>query len=185
MRCTEIQEKFVDLLYREDGTPSAGPELTAHLRSCPDCQKELAELQELRSTLKTWKDEPPLRPFRMPHTEPIRAVNRFPLWRLARYAAFAMLITLAFLGISNADIRWDKQGFSFRTSLFAKAAPTAQPSSDYYTKEEVREMFKRVIDDSQGFTFQMMQRVMDTQDQLRMTDLRFISSKLKDNRGKN
>jgi hypothetical protein len=185
MRCNEIQEKFVDLLYREKGTPSAGPELAAHLRSCPDCQQELAELQELRSTLKAWQDEPPLRPFRMPHTEPVREGIRFPLWRLARYAAFAMLITLAFLGISNADIRWDNQGFSFRTSLLSKATPTAQQPSDYYTKEEMREIFRRVADDSQGFTFQMMQRVMDTQDQLRLTDLRFISSKLKENRSKN
>ena len=185
MRCNDIQERFVDLLYREDGTPSASPELTAHLRSCPDCQRELAELQELRSTLKAWQDEPPLRQFRMPRTAAVDKGIRFPIWRLARYAAFAMLITLAFLGISNADIRWDKQGFSFRTSLLSKPSTTAQLPSDYFTKEETREMFQRVIDDSQGFTFQMMQRVMDTQDQLRMTDLRFISNKLKENRGKN
>lgn len=185
MRCNEIQEKFVDLLYREKGTPSASPELAAHLRSCPDCQKELAELQELRSTLKVWQDEPPLRPFRMPPAEPARQGFQFPLLSFARYAVFAMLIALAFLGISNADIRWDSQGFSFRTSLLSKAAPTAQLSSDYYTKEEVLQMFKRVSDDFQGFTLQMMQRVMDTQDQLRLTDLRFISNKLKQNAGKN
>ena len=175
----------MDLLYREDGTPSASPELAAHLRSCPDCQKELAELQEVRSTLKVWQDEPPLRPFRMPHAGPVRQGFRFPVWRLARYAAFAMLITLALLGISNADIRWDNQGFSFRTSLFAKSTPATQLASDYYTKAEVREMLRRVADDSQGFTFQVGQRVMDTQDQLRLADLRFISNQLKENRGKN
>ncbi len=185
MRCNEIQDQFVDLLYHEKGTPSPSPELAAHLRSCPDCQKELAELQELQSTLSVWKDEPPLRPFRMPANEPIRQGFHLPVWRLARYAAFAMLITLAFLGISNAEIRWDSQGFSFRTSLFSKAATSAQLASDYYTKEEVREMFRRVADDSQGFTRQMAQRVMDTQDQLRMTDLRLVSSKFKENRGKN
>ncbi len=186
MRCNDIQEKFIDLLYHEKGTPAADPELTAHLSTCPDCQKELAGLQELRATLSTWKDEPPLRPFRLPRAEAVRGGGWFPLWRLARYAAFAVLLTLAFLGISNADIRWDSQGFSFRTSLLSKAAPAAQlPSSDYYTKEEVRTMFRRVIEDSQGFTVQMAQRVMDTQDQNWMGDLRYISSKLKESRGKN
>lgn len=175
----------MDLLYSEGGMPSASPELTAHLRSCPDCQRELAELRELRSTLKAWQDEPPLRPFRMPRTRAADKGFQFPVWRLARYAAFAMLITLAFLGISNADIRWDKEGFSFRTSLLSRVSTTAQVPSDYYTKDETREMFQRVIDDSQGFTFQMMQRVMAAQDQLRMTDLRFVSNKNKENPGKN
>ena len=39
MRCDEIKERFVDLLYHEQGTPSASPELQAHFRSCPNCQK--------------------------------------------------------------------------------------------------------------------------------------------------
>ena len=122
-----------------------------------------------------------MRPFRMPPAEPAGQGFRFPLWSLARYAVFAMLVTLAFLGISNADIRWDSQGFSFRTSLLSKAAPTAQLSSDYYTKEEVLRNVQESQRRFQGFTLQMMQRVMDTQDQLRLTDLRFISNKLKEN----
>ncbi len=185
MRCNEIQEKFIDLLYHEKGTPGADSELAAHLSTCPECQKELAGLQELRATLSSWKDEPPLRPFHMPRSEAAREGGWLPLWRVTRYAAFAALLTLAFLGISNADIRWNSQGFSFRTSLLSRAAPAAQLPYDYYTKEEVREMFRRVAEDSQGFTFQMMQRVMDTQDQLRLTDLHFISSKLKERQGKN
>lgn len=185
MRCNDIQEKFVDLLYGEQGTASASPELVAHLQSCPDCQKELAGLQDLRSTLKIWQDEPPLRPFRMPRTEPVRERISLPLWRLARYAALAALITLAFLGISNADIRWDSQGFSFRTALLSKATPAAQLPSAYPTRQEILEMFKRVQMDSQGFTLQMVQQGMTTQDQLRLADLRFVSNKLKESRGKN
>jgi predicted anti-sigma-YlaC factor YlaD len=61
MRCQEIQERFVDLLYQEPGTPSAGKELQEHLKNCPACQKELDGLQSVQTALKAWQDEPPLR----------------------------------------------------------------------------------------------------------------------------
>jgi predicted anti-sigma-YlaC factor YlaD len=182
MRCDEIQEQFVDLLYHEKGTPAASAELQEHLRSCPGCRKELAGLQGLRLTLKAWQDEPPLRPTRIPRAEPAFARLRFPVWRLARYAAFAALLTLAFLALSNAEIRWDHSGFSFQTHLLSKAT---QPSADYYTREETREIFNRVLNDSQGFTLQMIQKAMTAQDQLRVTDLRFVSNRINQSRGKN
>jgi hypothetical protein len=182
MRCNEIQEQFVNLLYHEKGTPAASAEVEAHLRSCPECQMELAGLKGLQSTLKAWQDEPPLRPVRIPRAEPAASRFRLPVWRLARYAAFAALVTLAFLGLSNAEIRWDSNGFSFQTHLLPKAAPSP---TDHYTREETREMFRRVLEDSQGFTFQVMQQVMDRQDQLHFSDLRLITNRIKENRGKN
>jgi hypothetical protein len=182
MKCDEIQERFVDLLYHEKGTPSADPQLQAHLLACADCRKELAGLRAVQSKLKTWQDEPPLRPTRVPRSEPMRERFQFSLWRMARYAAVAMVVTLAFLGLSNAEIRWDSKGFLFRTSLLSKAAPALQQG---YSQEETRAIITRAMSDSQEYTIQMIQRAMESQEQLWMRDLRFVNNKIKDNRGKN
>ncbi len=185
MRCDEIQEQFVDLLYHEKGTPAASAEVEAHLRSCSACRNELAGLQGIQSAMRTWQDEPPLRPTRIPRAEPAAPWFRLPIWRVARYAAFAALVTLALLGLSNADIRWDKNGFSFQTHLLPKSGPGMPQASDYYTKEEVTAMLKWVQEDSHGFTLQMAQQVMGAQDQLRVADLRFVSNRNSQGRGKN
>ncbi len=181
MRCNEIQERFVDLLYQEQGTPSASPELQAHIRSCPACQKELAEFKELQTALRIWHDEPPLRPVTVPRAQssPIRL--RIPFWRVVRYAAVAALVTLAFLGLSNAQVNWDKNGFALKTSLLAPAAQ----ATNSYTKEEVKTIIDRVMADYQDYNFQMMQRILDTVDQERANDYRSITRQIKGNRSKN
>ncbi len=180
MRCNEIQERFVDLLYQEQGTPSASPELLAHVRSCPGCQKELAEFKELQATLKVWHDEPPLRPVRVPRAESSASRFGVPFWRVVRYAAVAALVTLAFLGLSNAQVTWDENGFAFRTSLFA---PAAQP--DYSpTREEMKTYIERAMAAYDNYNFQMMQRVLDTVDQERAIDYRSITRQIKENRSK-
>ncbi len=195
MRCHEIQERFIDLLYQERGTPPASPELEAHVRSCAACQKELAELKELRSAMSAWKDEPPLRPIRVPRKEAV-ARFRMPFWRLVRYAAVAALVTLAFLGLTNAQVTWGQNGFAFRTSLFAPSGAT--PSSEQMqalieravaenrqmTREEMKTLIERAMADYQGYNFQMMQRLLDTVDQERAMDYRSISRQIKESRSK-
>jgi hypothetical protein len=185
MRCDEIQERFVDLLYREKGTPSAGPELEAHLSACPTCRQELAGLQALRVRLKDWQDEPPLQPVRIPHREPVRERFRFSMGPMVRYAAFAALILLAFLALSNAEMSWDKDGFSFRTSLWRPAARVESAASDAFTRAETLDMIQRAVDDSHGFTFQMIQRARDAQEQLWQNDFRYHTARLKESRNKN
>jgi anti-sigma factor RsiW len=185
MRCNEIQERFVDLLYREKGTPPAGPELEAHLRACPACRQELAGLQAVRTKLKDWQDEPSLRPVRIPRRSPMRERFRFSLGPMVRYAAYAALLLVAFLAISNAEIRWDKDGFFFRTSLIRPAGRVESAALDTYTREETRDMVQRALDESHGFTFQMIQRARDSQEQLWQNDLRYYTARLKENRGKN
>ncbi len=182
MRCDEIQEQFVDLLYEEKGSPSPGPELLAHLRSCPACQKELAELKDLQSTLKVWQDEPPLRHVTLPE----RARGRrpwFSAWNLARYAAVAALLALAFLSISNAQIKWDKDGFAFKTSLFSRVEGT--PPVDYYTKDEVNAALMRVINISQDACHEEILQGMSTQDADWAGQLRAITQQIKQNRNRN
>jgi hypothetical protein len=181
MQCHEIQEQFVDLLYDEQGTPSAGSELLAHIRSCASCQKELAALKALRTTFKVWRDEPPLRPVTIPQPAPARRVFRLPFWNVVRYAAVAALVTLAVLGLSNAQIRWDNNGFSFHASLF----PQSPPAANFYTKGEMKVILDRVLDISEESNRQMIQRMMDTQDAVRAVELRAIAHQTKGDRIRN
>ncbi len=182
MRCDEIQEQFVDLLYDEKGTPSPGQELLEHLRSCSACQSELAGLKELQATLKVWQDEPPLR-----HAElPRRAAARhswFPIWNFARYAAVAVLLALAFLSLSNAQIKWDKDGFAFRTSLFSRTQET--PAGEFYTKDEVNAALIRVLNISQDACHEEILQGMSTQDADWAGQLRAVTQQIRQNRSRN
>jgi hypothetical protein len=180
MQCNEIKERFIELLYQEPGTPSASPELQAHISSCPACQKELAGLKELQATLKLWKDEPPLRPTVIPRPEPVFGRILFPLWKVVRYSAIAALVTLAFLGLSNAQIRWDKDGFSFRTSLRPQAV-----QANSYTKEEMKGILENVMYISREDNLQMIKYMLNTLDMEQATEIRAIARQIKDNHIRN
>jgi len=184
MQCQEIQERFVELLYDESGTPAASPELLAHMQSCAACRKELEGLKGLQSMLKTWQDEPPLRPVAVPRRESAGSLMHWPVWRFARYAAIAVLVMLAVLGLTNADIRWDKSGFAFRTSLLPGPAPKLLSAPDYYTKEEVGEIMQNYLNYSQDLNYQMIQRALKYVDEARSTDITYFKSKLMENRPK-
>jgi hypothetical protein len=177
MRCEEIQERFVDLLYSEQGTPAASPELTAHIQSCPACRMELEELKGVRSILKTWKDESPLKALVFPSTGRTKRRFSFPLSGL-RYAALAAAIVLAFLALANAEITWNDSGFAFRTHLLGGSP---QPK-DYYTQSEVRDLLKRVVDDTEGRVMEtnylLIQQLLDTMEEERFRDLRLVRSQI-------
>lgn len=172
MRCEEIQERFIDLLYHKRGAETANPELQAHLSSCPRCRKELDGLEQVRETLKQWQDEAPLRPVLVPRAD--RARRRLMPWNILQYAATAALVVLAFLALANAEISWNNQGFTFKTHLTSGRSS----NSDYYTKAELRDILKQVLDDSESRSIQtnyeMIQRMMDTVEQERWQDLRLV-----------
>jgi len=179
MRCDEIQERFVDLLYDEPGTPRAGSELRAHLLSCPACRKELDDLKALQSLLKNWEDAPPLRPVTIPRLPETTRRKWFPAqWLSPAYAAAAILVVLVLLFSLNAEVTWNQQGFHYNSHVFGR-------SGDYYTKAQVRDILKRVLDDSEArmteTNYLMMQRLMDTVEQDRQMDLRFVRDSLRDN----
>jgi predicted anti-sigma-YlaC factor YlaD len=182
MRCDEMQEHFVELLYQEQGTPTASPEVQEHVRSCAACRTELAELKGLQTTLTVWQDEPPLRPVTLPRNRAGAGRVRLPLWSVFRYAAIAVLVTLAFLGLSNAQIQWDRNGFSFRTSLRAQQATSP---SNYYTKEEVKAIILRAQDANVQVSYQMIQDLLRTIDQERAGDFQMLTLQLKQSRNKN
>jgi hypothetical protein len=150
MRCDEIRERFVELLYDEAGTPPASSELRAHVRSCPSCRQQLDALKEVQGSLREWKEELPLRPILVPErTQAVPGRARrfdFGSWAFVRYAAFAACMLLAFLA-----------GLAYRTS--SKAA-------DVYTKAEVRELVRNALDDTEmrlnETTNLKLQKVLDT-----------------------
>lgn len=173
MRCDEIRERFVDLLYDEKGTPPASPELRAHLDSCPACRDELRLLRGAQTALRSWTEEAPLRPVLLPLRGGARAPRPAAL-RWLRTASWAAALLLAFLALANAEIRWNKDGFLFRTGLWRQA----EPQGASYSRDETRDLIKRALEDSEArmmdTNYLMMQRAMDLMDQERYRDLRYI-----------
>ncbi len=186
MRCDEIQERFVDLLYDEKGTPPASPELRAHIASCPNCRQELEGLRATRLALGQWKDEP----VSVPVNVPLRTVPARRWWpRISlclRAGAIAALVIIAVLAVSNAEVTWNSAGFSFRTHLLRSRALS---DSDYYTKTEMRELLKTVLDDTENRVMEtnylMMQRMMDTIEEDRWQELRTVRAQIDRNHNKN
>ncbi len=175
----------MDLLYREQGTPPASPELLAHLESCPSCRHELEELNGVQRTLRLWEDEAPLRPVLLPRHVHARPAPSLTFWTITRRIAMAAAVLLAFLALGNAEIKWETGSFSFKTRL----APWYGPGAEYYTKSEARDLVRRALDDTEArmmeTNYLMMQRVLDTMEQERWNDLRLIGVRQVDARGRN
>lgn len=182
MRCDEIREKLVELLYGDERAAGADRQVQEHVRDCPVCRRELEELKGVQGLLRMWEDEPPLRPVSMPEDRMFRQqVSSF--WRFARYAAAAAVLILAFLALSNAEMTWNSDGFSFRTRLLTPG------TADSYTRAETINLLKNALDDSESrmneANFLMMQRMMDTIEEDRWMELRQISQQWQQSRGKN
>ena len=177
MRCDQIQERIVELLYNEGGT--APSEIQDHVRTCAACRRELEELEQTRRRLQVWKDEAPLRSVTIARGESL--LKRRPGWDYVRYAAIAAMALICFLALANTEIALNGNGFKFSTSLFPKKAV----GQDYYTKEEARELVKRALDDSEfrmsEINYLMVQRLLDTLEQEQM-DSRFVRTKTIQNR---
>jgi hypothetical protein len=174
MRCNEVQERFIDLLYSEKGTPSASPELQGHINSCPDCRRELEELRNVREVLVRWEDEEPVRP--LPALGRKRAEEPRPraFWNILKYAAVAVMAVLSILAISNAEYTSNERGTSIKTHLFRDSAAR----SEVYSKAEVRDLLKQVMDESElrngQTTYRMIQVMMDTLEEERSQDLMYV-----------
>jgi len=172
MRCDEIQEGFIDLLYGETGDSQLSRELREHLRTCAGCRKELEELKKTQKYLQLWKDESPLKGFEAARRESFQL--RSMGWKSWRNAAIAAMALIALLALVNTRISLNKDGFSFSVTLF----PGSVIERDYYTKAELRSIMKRALDDSEYRTtetnYLMMQKILDTVEQDRLMDLRRI-----------
>lgn len=172
MRCDEVQETIIDLIYDPSGTLPENMEIREHLRTCPACRREFEELAQTRKYLQRWEDEPPVRRFKWDRKNP--APVRFPGGRSLRYAAIAAMVLISILALANTQITWNKDGFSFSTHLF----PGRTAEGDYYTKAELRNLLKRALDESESQTnetvYLMMQEALKTVEQDRWMDLNLI-----------
>jgi hypothetical protein len=181
MRCDEIRENLVDLLYNDAGTPPASIEVQEHLKTCPACRRELEELKQTSSYLRTWEDESPLRSVTIAGRE--RSRRQRAGWRYARYAAIAAMLLLCILALTNTEVTVSRNSFSISTHLL----PQKQSQRDYYTKAELRE----IIDDSESrmkeINWITAQRVLDAveQEQAHYQDARLTGRRTAQNRNKN
>jgi hypothetical protein len=179
MRCDEIQEGFIDLLYGETGAPQEKIELLEHIRTCPNCRRDLDELKKTQKYLQLWKDESPLQNFRIAERAPLQ--TRKLSWKVWRYAGIAAMVLITIMALTNAQISWNKDGFSFSTTIF----PGKEPGRDYYTKAEARNIMKQALEDSEFRTnetnYLMMQKMLDTVEQDRWSDLRLIRNQFSRN----
>jgi hypothetical protein len=174
MRCDEIQEGLIDLLYDDTGDSQSSRELREHLRTCSNCRKEFQELKSTRQCLQLWKDESPLRDFSWAGRESFKPRRLF--WRPLRYAAVAAMLLISLLALANTQISLNKDGFFFSTKLL----PGHRAEKDYYTKAELRSIVKSALDDSENRTVEInnkiMQEVLDLEQEM---DMRFVQASSK------
>jgi predicted anti-sigma-YlaC factor YlaD len=175
MSCDEIQEQLVDFVYDEGGVPPASSEVQEHLRTCPACREKIDELKRTRKYLQLWKDEPPLRSVLIAKRE--RIANRNISLRYLRYAAVAAMVLISFLALANAQVSWNKDGFTFSTHFFTQH----KTEGDYYTKAELRDFMKEALDYTNETNYLMIQKVLDTVEQDRWRDIRLIRDKVAKN----
>jgi hypothetical protein len=172
MRCDEIQEQMIEFVYDEESVPLANVEMQEHLRACPACREEVEELKRTRKYLQLWKDEPPLRSVAIARHKAIahRSAGR----RYLGYAAIAAMVLICFMALANVQVSWNKDGFTFSTHLFP--LPQQNVERDYYTKSELRGLMKDALEYTKEYTnetnYSMMQKVLDTVEQDRWSDMR-------------
>lgn len=182
MRCDDIQERFIDLLYGEGDQP-AEAELQEHVNECAKCRDQLEALKRTRTILSAWPDEAPLRSA----TIPKQHAHRFGAgaWRRIGYIAVAAMALLGFMALANTEFSLTRDGFSISAGLF----PRQQEDRDYYTKAELRELVKQALDDSESrmgeANYMMMQNMLDTVEQDRWMDLKLVSNRIGHNPNRN
>jgi predicted anti-sigma-YlaC factor YlaD len=185
MRCDEIREHLIDLLYNEPAASEGDAALRDHIGSCPDCRRELEGLRDVRRMLSSWEDERPARPLRVPAR--IDAYRRRPplVSRALKYAAIAAMVLLAFLGLTNAEITWNDQGFAFKSRLTGGKAPL----SDTYSRAELQEFLRRALDDTEARMIEtnrlMILQGLDTSEAERYRDFQLIEHRLTKGLNKN
>jgi len=173
MRCDEIKEQLIGFVYDEESISPANAEIQEHLRICPACREEIAELKQTRKYLQLWKDESPLRSVALARHKAIAPPSAGR--RYLGYAAIAAMAILCFMALANVQITWDKNGFAFSTHLFPQQHPQQNVvPQNYYTKSEVRDLMKNASDYTNETNYLMMQKMLDTIDQDRWRDMRLI-----------
>jgi Putative zinc-finger len=130
-------EDMVTYLYGEAGEAEA-QDFERHMQDCGSCRAELAAFGQARENINEWRqhllDFPAFEGSVAPALGDmmktgerklglaLAALRQFftvsPVWmRAGTVAASVMICALAALAVARAEVRWDDNGLSFRTSL--------------------------------------------------------------------
>ncbi|HEV2706535.1 MAG TPA: hypothetical protein VGV59_11460 [Pyrinomonadaceae bacterium] len=164
-RLCERGEDLVAYLYKEANAQEARS-FEQHARECAACREELAAFGALRESIGAWRaDTLSITPTlaldasvgRAPQQQSARrrsalaAIREFfalsPAWlRVCAPAAVALLCALTILTMARAEVRWDADGFAFRTGDSAERRPTqafeTAADANTFTREQVEAMLK-------------------------------------------
>lgn len=168
-RGCERAEELVAYLYGEATTEEAKAFRT-HLNACAVCREELAAFGAVRGAVGAWRAEalstfpplnvgeelsPALGSLRAPEQTPERrrsaaaALRQFfslsPLWLQAGALASVLVVcALAALTLARAEVRWDSNGFAFRTGVKESVVrvPVQAPAKAGYTEEQLNAAVK-------------------------------------------
>jgi anti-sigma factor RsiW len=165
-------EELIAYLYGE-AQPAKARAFRAHLEACDACREELSDLGAVRGSVALLREEahglaPSLdlgglldtaavRSTPAPTRSALAALREFfslsPLWLQAGVATAALVLCgLAALTLARAEMRWDDEGFAFRTvgdksATPARPAPassassaTSAPAPAGYTREQVDQL---------------------------------------------
>ncbi len=99
MKCEEIQERMIDVLYGEEMSPRGGFEFFRHLGECSDCNLEYLELLETREKLGEWKIEHQREKGFEVDDISHGFLRRIPWWPLLQKVAAGVLIVVGAISI--------------------------------------------------------------------------------------
>ncbi|MEE2821799.1 MAG: hypothetical protein VYA53_02340 [Acidobacteriota bacterium] len=109
MKCEEIRERMIDVLYGEEMSPRKGFEFFKHLGVCSDCDTEYLELLDTREKLGDWNIEPP----REENFKVVDVSNKFlksiPWWTVLQRVAAGVLIMVGAVSIVQHMGYWGGQ----------------------------------------------------------------------------
>jgi Putative zinc-finger len=163
-RGCERADELVAYLYGE-ATPEEAKAFRTHLNACAVCREELAAFGAVREAVGVWRAEalstvplldiadelsPAASSLHAPKRTPERrrsavaALREFfslsPLWlRAGALASVLVVCALAALTFARTEVRWDSNGFAFRTGVKENIVrvPVQAPSKAGYTEEQL------------------------------------------------
>ncbi len=171
MSCTDCRDRLPDLAY-DALPPNEEATITAHLRECPACRRELEELRQVRSLL----DAAPAPPARVAVAAVYRSAaadeaRRLRRWRRLALAACAAAAALLLILVSRLEFGVEAHQFVVRWQTpptpetptpapqVVVAPPVAPPGPSPEEWRVVNALLQALVDDAKMRDVQQQQGV--------------------------
>jgi hypothetical protein len=181
-------EEIVAYLYREASETEA-KDFEAHMQRCASCRTELAAFGQVRGSIDEWRrqslgplgapalgteavplldaaiDAPPRKRSALAALREFFALS--PMWMRAATAAVSVCVcALVALMVARAEVRWDTEGFSFRTGVSRERVvernlpvEVEKPVKVGYSQEELERIVDaRIRQERESFQKQQLTR---------------------------